>query len=87
MDTVSRNVIICNRVEFELVFKEKLLWRLLTPIAFITAINNDKILQLLSLVMIDLMFLKPVRIDLTSIVFHSATEFEQFLCKYSNNKM
>ena len=44
LNTISTETIICNGVEFEFVFGEKLLWRLLTPIAFITTITNDKIL-------------------------------------------
>lgn len=87
LDTVSTDAVICNGVEFEPVFGERLLWRLLTPIAFITAMNNDNIPTIQAPLMVHQEISKPAKVDLTSMVFSSATEFEQFLCKYANNKV
>ena len=40
-DEVPPGSIICNGVEFEVVIKHKMLWKLLTPMAYIQALNTD----------------------------------------------
>jgi hypothetical protein len=46
LDNISMDSVICNGVEFEPLFKDRLLWRLLTPILFIKALNSNNSLSI-----------------------------------------
>jgi hypothetical protein len=41
LDNISIDSVICNRVEFEPLFRDRLLWRLLIFILFIKVLNSD----------------------------------------------
>ena len=75
---VSMDTIICNGVEFEPVFDQKLVWRLLTPVPYIQELAcGGGVMQGLG----KLVQQKPrdEKVDITSLVFHGKDDFNEFL--------
>jgi hypothetical protein len=79
-DTISADAIICNSIKFELVFSDKLLWKLLTLISFIHVLNQDTIPTLV-LSISTAAFCKVF--DITTLVIESITEFEEYIFSYT----
>ena len=83
VDPVDKEAVICNGVEFEPVYGDtQLLWKLLTPLPFIQALNANpedapSIIQPFSNIKSTLK--KKKNIDLTSLAFQNAAEFESNL--------
>ena len=83
LEMTSMDAIICNEVEFEPCFEnEGLLWRLLTPIQFIKAMNSDTIPTLSSPLSKSAPVKKWKSMDVTALVFGNEEEFKQFLTVY-----
>jgi hypothetical protein len=82
--TVHREAIICNGVEFEPVFGDggRLLWKLLTPIPFIQALNQDNPPNLAPPLATTKFVQKVKSFDITTLVFNDVAEFEYFLYLY-----
>jgi hypothetical protein len=83
---VHTESIICNGVEFKSVYGNKqLLWKLLTPVPFIQALNSDLSKMPTLAALFTSQKPKPKskkNIDLISLVFNSADEFVNFLYVY-----
>jgi hypothetical protein len=85
-DIVHTESIICNGVEFEPVYSNKqLLWKLLTPVPFIQALNSDPSKMPTLAAPFTSQKPKPKskkNVDLTSLVFNLTDEFVNFLYAY-----
>jgi hypothetical protein len=85
-DIVHTESIICNGVEFKPVYGNKqLLWKLLTPVPFIQALNFDPSKMPILAAPFTSQKPKPKskkNVDLISLVFNSADEFVNFLYAY-----
>jgi hypothetical protein len=86
-DVIPTESIICNGVEFEPVFAETLLWRLLTPLPFIARLNTDQVTTLAPAIAIPSYSKRKKNVDITSLVFSNRLEFEKYIysikdCKY-----
>lgn len=83
-DYVSMNAIICNDVDFKPMFHERVIWKLITPLPFIQALNNENIplpALLPPISNLTTIFKKP-SIDITALAFNNKEEFEAFLYEY-----
>jgi hypothetical protein len=80
--TVHREAIICNGVEFEPVFGDRLLWKLLTPLSFIQALNQDDPPNLAPPLATTTFVQKVRSFDITTLVFNDKEEFKDFLYAY-----
>jgi hypothetical protein len=84
---VHNDAIICNGVEFEPVFKTKLMWKLITPLSLIQALNSDNLPILSSpLQLTSQITQKPKSIDITSLNFNNKKDFQNFLYSQNTNK-
>lgn len=82
---ISNDTIICNGVDMEPIYGyDKLLWKLLTPTAFIQALNADPDkMPTLAPPMSQLQAKqKKQNIDLTTLAFNNTEEFQKFLYNY-----
>jgi hypothetical protein len=79
INTIHIEAIICNEVEIEPVFGDRLLWKLLTPLPFIQALNQDNP-PILAPPLAAMKFMRKVRsFDITNMVFNDVEEFKDFL--------
>ena len=69
--------------EFEPVFGNQVLWKLLTPVAFIHDMNSEESSSMLQpvRVLVQLKVTKP-SFDITSLVFDSYEEFSNYVFSY-----
>lgn len=84
VDVIHKDTIICNGIEFEPVFGEKLVWRLLTPLPFIQAMNQDEenIPKLTNPVFQATPTIRKKTFDITKLAFNDKEEFAEYLYKY-----
>lgn len=83
VDTVHNDAVICNGVEFEPCFKDTtMVWKLLTPVHFIQALNSNSPPTITYLV--DTTKIKPnlPQLDISTLIFASKDEFVQFVQKF-----
>lgn len=82
LDTVHHEAIICNGVEFAPKFGDRLIWKLLTPIPFIRAMDSDTVPFLHP----PLTTIRPITkrhlVDITALVFSTTNEFESYFSVY-----
>lgn len=78
-DVVANDSVICNGVECQPLFGEELLWKLMTPIAFIQQLNSDAPPTLDRANPLPEEKIKEKKIDLTRLVFEDEEEFAAFL--------
>lgn len=78
-DPVSFNAIICNGIEFTPIFGDKLVWKLMTPLPFINAMQQEIIPTIEPPCTTPTIVRKKDRIDLSSLVFSTTEELEQYL--------
>lgn len=78
-EQVSIDAVICNGVEFEPVFGDTLLWRILTPISFIQALNSEDMPKLSPALVGKITPTKPTSFDITGMVFADKEQFLKFL--------
>lgn len=81
-ESVHKEAIICNEIEFEPIYRyDQLLWKLMTPIPFIRALNLKP--ENIAIITEPLMQIqiqqKKKNIDLTSLIFNTAEDFEKYI--------
>ena len=78
--TIHYETIICNGVQMEPVLEEKLMWKLITPLAFIQSMNSDTPPDLLQQKENTISsYKKRKKFDLSQMIFASSEEFLQFV--------
>jgi hypothetical protein len=85
-DTISKETIICYGIDFEPCFENSLLWRLLTPLPFIQALNpkddTTPIPTILSLLAHVNLALNKISFDITQLAFPDKEAFEMYINNY-----
>jgi hypothetical protein len=66
-------------VKFESIYGEQLSWKLLTPVPFIQAMNQETIPEMAAPLTNITVELKKKGVDITRLVFENDEEFLQFL--------
>lgn len=82
-DMISLQSVICTGVEFEPVFEDSLVWELLTPMAFIRALETTEEPEMLLPLTTVSTATKLRAFDITNLVFNNIQEFQDFLYKYN----
>ena len=80
-DTTHYDTIICNRIDFEPVFKEKLMWKLLTSLPFIQALNSNKPPTMTLYKGKQHIQESQPKYELSNLVFANQEEFKEFVTK------
>lgn len=79
IDTIPLGSVICNGVEFEPTFGDKLMWKLLTPLPFIKSLNNDTVPPMESPLTTPSTHHSKRSFDISGLVFANKQEFENYL--------
>ena len=77
IDVIHKETIICNGIDLQPVFGEKLMWKLLTLLLFIQALNQDQPSRMTENWNIATR-LSAVKYDLTELMFEDEQDFRKF---------
>jgi hypothetical protein len=85
-DTISKETIICHGIDFEPCFKDGLLWRLLTPLSFIQALNPKDDTTPIPTILSPLTHVtstpNKISFDITQLAFPDKEAFEMYINNY-----